>query len=192
MTTRPINAMTYPLYPPGTVIGKWTVLQYAGVVNKHRRYHCRCACGTTAVVMGSQLRRGKSSMCPSCAHRRGGAKRLQRMTGMDRLLNNLMKALPHNARYRDLAFTLSRDNVAALVSAPCAYCGEVAGNIYHRGQPSEMRYNGIDRVNSAVGYIPENCVPCCGTCNKMKLDYPIDAFQQHIERIYNHMKRRTP
>lgn len=29
-------------------------------------------------------------------------------------------------------------------------------------------YNGVDRLDSSMGYTPDNCVPCCWECNNMK------------------------
>jgi 5-methylcytosine-specific restriction endonuclease McrA len=30
---------------------------------------------------------------------------------------------------------------------------------------------GIDRVDNSIGYTPDNCVPCCTQCNRIKLDH---------------------
>ena len=70
---------------------------------------------------------------------------------------------------RGLDFTLSRDEFDLLVEADCHYCG---GAGY-----------GIDRVNSALGYVPSNCVSCCTTCNRMKSSLSVDEFIAHVLRI---------
>ena len=36
--------------------------------------------------------------------------------------------------------------------------------------------NGVDRVDSSLGYIEENCVPCCKFCNYAKRALPVDVF----------------
>ena len=61
-----------------------------------------------------------------------------------------------------------------LFLSDCFYCGV---------KPDPM--NGIDRINSSIGYIKDNCVACCELCNSMKLDYPINDFLNHINEIYN-------
>lgn len=48
-------------------------------------------------------------------------------------------------------------------------------------------YNGVDRINSTDGYSISNCVPCCETCNKMKLDYDQHDFLEHVKKITNNI-----
>lgn len=45
---------------------------------------------------------------------------------------------------------------------------------------------GIDRVDPKIGYVLENCKPCCYLCNYMKKDYDLEEFLGHIYRIYLH------
>ena len=37
------------------------------------------------------------------------------------------------------------------------------------GKTMGRKLNGVDRVDSAVGYSESNCVSCCATCNMMKI-----------------------
>ena len=71
---------------------------------------------------------------------------------------------------------------------PCHYCGAVDSNTCNYEDRFELKYNGIDRVDSSLGYVPGNCVPCCRICNTMKMDLSIEEFISHIERIKNHVK----
>ncbi len=48
--------------------------------------------------------------------------------------------------------------------------------------PREER-SGIDRVDNSVGYEVDNCVPCCGVCNRMKRDLTKDQFIDHVHKI---------
>lgn len=50
-------------------------------------------------------------------------------------------------------------------------------------------YNGLDRLDSNRGHTPDNVVPCCHTCNWMKMALGVEEFLAHIERIYNHRGR---
>lgn len=59
---------------------------------------------------------------------------------------------------------------------------------YQRGvDPSmEIRWSGLDRVDSALGYVYGNVVPCCGGCNGMKSNHSLDQFFVLLERIRAH------
>jgi len=45
-------------------------------------------------------------------------------------------------------------------------------------------YNGIDRVDNAIGYLTDNCVACCKVCNRAKLQMSKNEFFDHIKKIY--------
>lgn len=72
----------------------------------------------------------------------------------------------------------------------CFYCGKEPIFVSpYRGRNivKGMFMNGIDRVDSKIGYIPENCVPCCRQCNYSKHLMSLEEFKTHITRIYKHL-----
>lgn len=79
-----------------------------------------------------------------------------------------------NAKKREIEFDLSKEDFYNITALPCHYCG------------NNESYNGIDRINSSLGYQPSNCVPCCEVCNKMKLDYSTDFWINHMKKILQH------
>ena len=100
-----------------------------------------------------------------------------------------------NAISRNFNFELTRDQFKEIVSKNCIYCNNPPTEIqslkrYNKtGHPIYM--NGIDRIDSTKGYTLDNCVPCCEICNRMKLNYSLDFFYKHIEKIYNYHKSLT-
>lgn len=67
-----------------------------------------------------------------------------------------------------------------LISSDCIYCGNppetrVAHKKYS-DQASVVYFNGIDRIDSSIGYIEGNIVSCCSMCNRMKMDYQVGDF----------------
>lgn len=76
-------------------------------------------------------------------------------------------------RDKNLKFEISQEEFNKIVKEPCHYC-EV---IQKRG------FNGIDRLNSNIGYVADNCVSCCKVCNYMKGSLPVDVFLKRIEHI---------
>jgi len=78
--------------------------------------------------------------------------------------------------------------VLQLIQSGCSYCGEAASNTYKKPSTGELyHYNGIDRVNPAEGYIVDNVVTCCSSCNVAKLDRSRDEFVAHARRITEHL-----
>lgn len=49
-----------------------------------------------------------------------------------------------------------------------------------------IRYSGLDRIDSSLGYTYGNVVPCCGECNGMKSNHSLDQFFVLLERIRAH------
>lgn len=69
----------------------------------------------------------------------------------------LLRMYKHGATRRHLVFDLTDEEAGSMFQSACFYCGT-------KGDP----LNGIDRMNNSSGYCIENCVGCCGVCNKTK------------------------
>jgi hypothetical protein len=82
--------------------------------------------------------------------------------------------------------TLTDSEILGLLNGDCHYCGKspqlkkVAGR--------EVLRNGIDRVDSNLGYVTGNVVSCCGTCNSMKSAMPVDQFIEQAHLISEHQR----
>jgi hypothetical protein len=59
-----------------------------------------------------------------------------------------------------------------------------------REATGDLAYNGIDRVDNKKGYTEENCVSCCGLCNRMKMKMGLSDFAKHIQKIHNFWAER--
>ncbi len=88
--------------------------------------------------------------------------------------SNKYRAYQYNAQRRGLAFTLSYADCYHMFTSPCHYC--------HVALVAPLTH-GIDRVNNALSYTPENTVPCCAMCNYMKHKYDYEAFLTQCEMI---------
>ena len=107
---------------------------------------------------------------------RGDAKR-----GLSQLIN----AYRNGAKKRGYVFELTREQFARLTKQNCWYCGRPPLQIIKSGKSrrSYYLYNGIDRVDNTVGYVEANCIPCCGTCNRMKNVLHGEDFINQIRKI---------
>ena len=88
-------------------------------------------------------------------------------------LNLQYNIYKRSAEQRNIEFCLDFQLYESIVRSPCVYCNEL----------QERGFNGIDRIDSAVGYIESNCKSCCKMCNYMKGCCSVDYFLKKIEHI---------
>lgn len=73
---------------------------------------------------------------------------------------------------------------AKIVQACCYYCGAspFAGPSSRTSRVT-IPLNGVDRVDSRVGYIETNVVSCCKFCNIAKRDRSAEDFIAHCKLV---------
>lgn len=140
-------------------------------------------CGTKLEEYISGLRDKKIQRCEKCYEKLRAVEekrvREERNYKAERKKNTEphYKLYKKGASLRNLWFELSIEQFTEIVNKPCFYC-----NTY-----IENEVVGIDRIDSELGYSPENCVSCCETCNFMKRDMNVKDFLTHISKIANTM-----
>lgn len=73
---------------------------------------------------------------------------------------------------RGIAVSIPASVYLSLVVKDCTYCGAPA-----------MDTNGLDRLDSKLGYEDGNVVPCCSDCNYLKGTLPLDKFIRLVKRV---------
>ena len=142
----------------------------------------KCTCGKEKVIRKRSVDEGRVLSC-GCIRSLYQPKLPKGEASFNTLFNQGYKA---RALRKKLEFTLSIEKFRELVTSNCFYCGATPSNIKKQpGHNGEFIYNGIDRVDSSIGYIEENCVSCCATCNKAKLAMSKEEFLLWIEKVYN-------
>jgi len=86
---------------------------------------------------------------------------------------------------------LTREQVGALITATCHYCGTPPATVKPTSQ-GPFLWNGIDRLHNDQGYTPENSVTCCRACNVAKNIMSIEAFAQWVERLASRVPHWHP
>ena len=148
-------------------------------------WECRCDCGNIHVTTRTDLYKAKSCGCSHIEQARKMGKAKQKPYGYT-ARNKLMRKYEAQARYRNLEFILSSEQFSEITKRACYYCNkEPSQVIKFRGCNGEYVYNGIDRVDNLKGYTIENCVPCCGTCNKAKMSMTENEFADWVVRVYH-------
>jgi len=82
-------------------------------------------------------------------------------------LNGRFSVYKSQAKRLGRTFELTLEQFQAITEELCYYCGKFSISKDHCG---------IDRVDTKIGYVLSNCVPCCEQCNKMKMDYSEHEF----------------
>lgn len=80
---------------------------------------------------------------------------------------------------RGKTYILDDEFARLMLTSPCHYCGYL---------DLTEKLNGIDRVNNEIGYIQENCVPCCEICNFGKGKKSEQQFIEMCRRVVDHQK----
>ena len=118
---------------------------------------------------------GNISKCNSCRSKckKIDDKRCNRYDKKKSLVNNYYE-IKRSAEKRNIDFNLDKNYVEKLVISECFYCGS----------KSEKEFlNGIDRLNSTIGYTEDNCISCCNTCNIIKGSLDPTTFINRCEHI---------
>lgn len=156
----------------GKRYGAYTVVGDEG----EGRVLCQCECGQSVVVQKNHLVSGRTT---SCGHWRRNIQ--ERVIGEAK----------GSAAARGIEWSLSDEEAIALLTSRCYYCGDPPGKAVRRkGTGEVVMRNGIDRMDPAVGYVAENCVPCCRQCNLSKGVMTADQFLHAISSMYAEMVRR--
>lgn len=146
-----------------------------------------CACGTRKTINKSSVVKGQTKSC-GCLHKIN----IFKLKHGEGSFNTLMYVYKNNANKRNIVFNLSKDEFKKLTSGRCDYCGEAPEKEFKR-PPSNNPfngnyiYNGIDRVDNDMGYFVDNCVSCCETCNRAKLEMNRDDFVKWIIKVYKNI-----
>lgn len=166
----------------------WTILGPTEIRKRERYLLCRCSCGTEKYVGKKSLERGKSL---TCGHGRAelisklktGKPSLRYPDGIGMIKQVYRKTVRQSVE-RNRECTLTLEQFAQIVKQDCYYCGLSPSNIAkHSRGVSHILVSGIDRVDNTIGYIKENCVPCCKHCNRAKSDLTEAEFFQWIKRL---------
>jgi hypothetical protein len=179
--TRSCGCLQWADISIGDVFYQFTVLGLDPIRSNdgHRQFICQCTCGEIKSVQSNALLLGKSQSC-GC---------LVRNDEKEIWEGQFHYHQKYMAEPRGLELSLTLEQFKALSQSNCHYCNEApflaTRSGIRDGQPTQFR-NGIDRKDSSLGYVIENCVPCCFPCNLMKGTTPYEEFLARISKINNH------
>lgn len=150
-----------------------------------------CSCGESKISPATPVITGNIRSC-GCESRpmvkRGWHRSFaEKEACIRRIISNYIYSCRGGSKRRGIEWKLTYDDVSSIIRLPCHYCGLVSSNSKTiKGQQKGLfvlRYNGIDRVDSSLGYTKDNVVPCCKHCNFAKNDRSVDEFLAHAQTI---------
>ena len=177
----------------GLKIGRLLVLDQA----PHRRsksglsrvyWLCKCDCGETTEVSAIALNSKRPTQ--SC-----GCKQIEAVTQQGHnnykgqglsVIHSAFIKYKWRASKKNIEFSLSEEEFSAIVYSKCYYCDANPSHV-HRTELNidGTLINGVDRIDSALGYCTNNVVACCGMCNTAKSDHSIEKFFNMVMGVYN-------
>lgn len=172
----------------GKRFGRLLVIKQAKPEIKHGKskaiwWTCRCDCGNIKDLNGATLRCGHVRSCGCLV--KEVMHEINSISYGEASFNGLFNAYKSSARHKGMLFELSKDDFRILTKNNCFYCGSSPSSIATRPtRNGEYIYNGIDRVDNSKGYTLDNCVSCCGFCNRMKLTAKKEDFLNQVKKIY--------
>ena len=175
----------------GDKFGRLVVIRKDGVHTKpcgttQSKYLCRCECGNTVSVLMQNLKNGNTKSC-GCL-----VKELKEQTILPDhrgVKNQIILQYKRHAKDRGLCWELDYETVSNIISSPCFYCGaEKSNRKITKNCREGYEYNGIDRIDSSKGYVLNNVVPCCKTCNRAKLDMSQKDFILWLQKAASHTR----
>lgn len=175
----------------GKKIGKLTVIRFShlGPYNELRNgsfFECLCDCGGTKIVLGGSLQSNKVTSC-GCKPCRWNS------TVGNAAFNIFYNGYKAKSNEREIPFNLTKEEFLKITSMDCNYCGSepvVRDLKVTKRLNGQYPCNGIDRIDSDLGYTMNNVTPCCTICNTMKMALSEGDFLSHIEKIHIHQQNK--
>lgn len=169
----------------GKIFGR---LQVISRERKHRTtyYKCQCSCGNISTVTHTNLLNGTESC--GCLIKETRIKERKPLTEV--ISRAVWTYYKRNAKLRNYEWKLSYEEFIKLINGKCNYCGTEKGNTYnwhYKYETASAGFNGIDRLNNEIGYVLDNCVPCCFTCNAAKGALTLEQFKSWAKKLFDNL-----
>lgn len=176
-----------PIDLVGQRFGNLTVLEKGGKTKQGTSWGCLCDCGSATKVTTGRLRIGHTKSCGCLRGNLYGD--IEFSIPGKSAFTQLFHRYRRGAKVRNISFYLTKEEFRKIVEKNCFYCGRKPFQTTPSKTSSEHYvYIGIDRDNSSLGYTTHNCIPCCVTCNRMKLDMTRDDFLSACLRVTSFQK----
>lgn len=143
-----------------------------GYDKKTHLYKVLCAGGCQREVCSKKRDLDKPHFCRSCSQIRSQQRQPRHKRHSILAAIDLLR---HSAEARGVSCSITGPEYLQLIDFPnppmCHYCS-------HLVVVNSSAYR-LDRKDNTVGYTKENCVVCCGECNRIKSD--LYSYEEMVE-----------
>jgi hypothetical protein len=145
----------------------------------------KCGTADAGFTKHKRMKDGLQAWCRACKN----DPELVRAAYETRNPSKLKKA---QAKHRGLQYNLDHAAVNILLKGPCFYCAyDPRDGTITSSRGRAVCRNGLDRIDSALGYEPNNVVVCCMWCNASKNNHTVAQFRDHVTRIHQTMSAKN-
>lgn len=180
--------------------GKLQVIDFIDYIEdskgrRHDYWSCICKCGNKTQLRGNVLITGGVKSCGCllkeyynyCKGRKGH----RALPSGQAAFNDIYSRYKYRAeKVLKVEFKLTKEQFKDLTQNSCSYCNNPPSLIYtgrskngKKQYNGSYTYNGIDRIDSDLGYTLTNVTTACKICNKAKLDLSKKEFIEWITRL---------
>lgn len=165
----------------GKKFDNYTVLKYTHTKGIKLYFDCECKCGQVKNINHFSLLYRTAVGCRNC---------IRKLPQESEAFNGLYSAYRTRAARRKISFELTHEQFRELTQMNCHYTGMPPSFIFKK-RHATYTYNGLDRLNSSIGYTIDNVVPCNGYVNQMKMDIPYNEFIELCALIIKHVSEKN-
>lgn len=156
----------------------------------------KCDCGSEKIMSAHHLRHGMRKY-PSCGcwFKKVIGNYHRRKFGEAAKWNYFYDVMT-GAKKRGYAFNLTLEDFLKITGSNCSYCGREPYSEWPKSKRKDghdkcygyYKHNGIDRQDNSIGYVLDNCVAACKTCNRAKFIMGVDEFKNWIKMVHDHLE----
>jgi len=177
----------------GDVYNNLTVIEEPFVTThlkfNHFNAKVKCICGNEFIARCSNLRTGRTKCCTDCAWKKRSETKSIQVSQSQQMFKRLIldRCKKHN-----IEVSITVEDYTKIISQNCFYCNDsprkterFSTRKYVNTEP--VFANGVDRIDSLIGYTIDNCIPCCTSCNYAKHKLTQEEFFEKIRKIYKNL-----
>jgi len=121
----------------------------------------------------------RADVCATCYSKNWRIKNQVKVSDYDKTLLRRFKEAARRAKERKLNWELSIEEFSFIIDKPCYYCDNKIGGPVNKG-------SGIDRIDNNLGYISNNILSCCESCNVIRSNIlTVDEMREVAKLICN-------